>query len=82
MEKVRALEEKYIEHPHELIKEKESLKVQANQLKYQVETTNVTLASKDVELTMAYDTIDSFKQDIMSLTDQLETLKSLRHQRQ
>ena len=31
---------------------------------------------------MAYDIIDSFKQDIMSLTDQLETLTSLRHQRQ
>ena len=61
--------------------ETESVKVQFEKFKCQVETNNVTLASKDVELTMAYDIIDSFKQDIMSLTDQLETLKSLRHQR-
>ena len=39
---------------------------QVNKFKYQVETTNVTLASKDMELTMAYDIIDSFKRDIMS----------------
>ena len=82
VEKVRVLEEKDIEQAHELIKETESLKVQGNKFKYQVETTNVTLESKDVELTMAYDIIDSFKQDIMSLTDKLETLKSLQHQRQ
>ena len=82
VEKVRVLEEKYIEQAHELIKETESLKVQVDKFKYQVETINVTLASKDVEFTMAYDIIDSFKQDIMSLTDQLETLTSLRHQRQ
>ena len=82
VEKVRVLEEKDIEQPRELIKEAESLKVQVNKFKYQVETTNVTLASKDMELTMAYDIIDSSKRDIMSLTDKLETLKSLRHQRQ
>ena len=82
VERVRVLEEKYIEQSHGILIETESVKVQFEKLKCQVETTNVTLASKDVELTMAYDIIDSFKQDIMSLTDQLETLKSLRHQRQ
>jgi chromosome segregation ATPase len=74
VERVRALEEKCIEQPHEIFIKTESVKVQFEKLKCQVETTNVTLASKDVELTMAYDIIDSFKQDIKSLTDQLETI--------
>jgi hypothetical protein len=50
-------------------------------LKQQVKATDVTLASKDVELTLAYEIIDNFKQDILTLTEQLETIKSLRHQR-
>ena len=36
---------------------------------------------KDNDLTIAYGIIDSFKQDIVTLTEQLETMKSLRHQR-
>ena len=80
-DKKRVLEEEDIEPPHELVKEKETLKLKVEELEHKVQTTDVTLASKDVELEMAYGIIDSFKLDILKLTDQLETMKSLRHQR-
>ena len=57
------------------------MKLKVEELEHKVQTTDVTLASKDVELEMAYGIIDSFKLDILKLTDQLETMKSLRHQR-
>ena len=59
----------------------ETLKLQFENLRHKVQTTDITLASKDNELTIAYGVIDSFKIDILTLRDQLETMKSLRHQR-
>ena len=50
---VRVLKEEAIAQPPERLREKETLKVQIKQLKHQVDTTNVTLVSKDIELTMA-----------------------------
>ena len=63
----------------ELVKQINTLKLQVKQFKQKSETTEATLASKDVELTIAYELIDSFKKDTLTLTDQLETVKSLRH---
>ena len=81
VERIRVFEEEALDPPHELVKEKETLQLHVRNLKQQVKATDVTLASKDVELTMAYEIIDNFKQDILTLTEQLETMKSLRHQR-
>ena len=39
------------------------------------------MASKDLEFTIVYGVIDSLKQDILTLADQLESKKSLRLQR-
>ena len=80
-ERIKVLEEENIKQPHELPGEIETLKLQFENLRHKVQTTDVTLASKDNELTIAYGIIDSFKIDILTLTDQLETMKSLRHQR-
>ena len=65
----------------ERVKEIKTLKLQAKEFQQKSQTTEVTLASKDVEFTVAYGIIDSFKKDILTLTDQLEAMKSLRHQR-
>ena len=73
VERVRMLEE--------LVKQINTLKLQVKQFKQKSGTTEATLASKDVELTIAYELIDSFKKDTLTLTDQLETVKSLRYQR-
>ena len=74
-------QEENIKQPHELPGEIETLKSQLENLRHKVQTTDETLANKDNELTIAYGIIDSFKIDINTLTDQLETMKSLRHQR-
>ena len=65
----------------ELVKQINTLKLQVKQFKHKSGTTEATLASKDVELTIAYELNDSFKKDTLTLTDQLETVKSLRYQR-
>ena len=80
-ERIKVLEEENIKQPHELPGEIETLKLQFENLRHKVQTTDVTLASKDNALTIAYGIIDTFKIDITTLTDQLETMKSLRHQR-
>ena len=81
VETIRVFKEEAIDPPHQIVKEKETLQLHVRNLKQQVQATDVTLASKYAELTMAYGIIDSFKQDILTLTEQLETTKSLRHQR-
>ena len=60
----------------ELVKQINTLKLQVKQFKHKSGTTEATLASKDVELTIAYELNDSFKKDTLTLTDQLETVKS------
>ena len=55
----------------ELVKQINTLKVQVKQFIHKSETTEATLASKDVELTIAYELIDSIKKDTLTLTDQL-----------
>ena len=79
VERIRVLEEADIDPPYELVKEKETLQWYVGKLNKQVQATDVTLASKDVELTMAYGIIEGFKEDILILTVQLETMKSLRY---
>ena len=68
----------YFEPPYELVKEIDTLKLEAEHFKQQV--TKVKIDIKDNELAIAYGIIDNFKQDIVTLTKQLEILKSLRHQ--
>ena len=58
----------------ELVKQINTLKLQVKKFKQKSETTEATLASKDVELTIAYELINSFKKDTLTLTDQLETV--------
>ena len=65
----------------ERVKGIKTLMLQAKEFQQKSQTTEVTLASKDVELTVAYGIIDGFKKDILTLTGQLEAMKSLRHQR-
>ena len=45
------------------------------------QVTQVKIDIKDNELTIAFGIIDNFKQYIVTLTEQLEILRSLRHQR-
>ena len=66
----------------ERVKEKEKeMKLQAKELKQKSQTTEVTLVSEDVELTIAYGINDGFKKDILTLTNQLEAIMSTRLQR-
>ena len=66
-ERVWVLEVEAIAQSNGIVREKETLEVQIEQLKHKVDTSNVTLVSRDVELTMAYDIIDSLKQDSVVL---------------
>ena len=81
VERIRVLEEADIDPPYELVKEKRNFTVACQKFEAASSSNRCDLASKDVELTMAYGIIDSFKQYILTLTEQLETMKSLRHQR-
>ena len=61
----------------ERVKQQNTLKLQVKRLKQKSETTDTNLLSKDVELTL----LMNFKKDTLTLTVQLETRKSLRHQK-
>ena len=52
-ERIKVLEEDNIKQPHELPSEKETLKSQLDSLRHKAQTTDVTLARKDNELTIA-----------------------------
>ena len=80
-ERIKMLEERDLEPTKKLANEIETLKSEIGKVKLQLQTNNVTLANKDKELTIAYGLVDSFKQDIVTLTDKVETLKSLRNLR-
>ena len=80
-ERIRVLEEEPIEQPYELVKEIDTLKLEVEHFKQQSQVTQVKIDIKDSELKIAYGIIDKFKQDIVTLNEQLEILKSLRHQR-
>ena len=81
IERIRVLEEDNSELPLELVHQMETLKLEVQEFKQKLQTTNEALVSKDIEVTLAYGVIDSFKQDKTSLTDQLATMKSLRYQK-
>jgi hypothetical protein len=57
------------------------LKLEVEHFRQQSQGTQVKIYIKDNELTIDYGIIDNIKQDIVTLTEQLEILKSLRHQR-
>ena len=81
LERIRVLEEGNLEPPLELVNQIKTLKLEVEEFKQKIQTTDEALVSKDVEVTLAYGVIDSFKQDITTLTDQLSTKMSLRYQR-
>ena len=78
-ERIRVLEEEPIELPYELVKEIDTLKLEVEHFKQRLQVTQVKIYIKDDELTISYGIIDNFKQDMWTLTEQLEILKSLRH---
>ena len=66
-ERMRVLEEEDIDHLLNLLKKKKLYSCMS-EIWSSVQATDVTLASKDIELTMAYGIFDSFKQDILTKT--------------
>ena len=81
LERIRVLEEDNLKPPFEPVNQIDTLKLEVKKMKQKLKTTSEALVSKDVEVTLAYGVIDSFKQDITTLTDQISTMKSLGYQR-